>query len=782
MKKINYDNNAYFEKLDKYFRAANYLSVAQLYLLKNPLLREPLKKEDIKTRIVGHWGTIPGQNFIYAHLNRVINKYDLNMIYISGPGHGGNFFLANSYLEGTYSEFYPKCSMDKEGMTRFCKQFSFPHGVSSHVAPEAPGSMHEGGELGYSLLHGFGAVLDNKDLIAAVVVGDGEAETGPLATSWHSNKFINPVTDGAVLPILHLNGYKINNPTVLARLPKDQLAALMYGYGYKAYFVEGREPKKMHRLMAKAMDCAVQDIKNIQTLARSGKLNNKPIWPMIVLRTPKGWTGPKIVDNKQVEGSFRAHQVPVFVTSDENFKLIERWLKSYRPEELFDEDYKLKSEIADILPKGDKRLCANPITNGGKDVKDLVLPDIRDYEVKFSTPGSVKAQDMIELGKYIRDIFKLNKDNKNYRIFSPDEAVSNRLNYVFEEEKRDFNGQIIATDENLAADGRVMDSYLSEHACEGWLEGYVLTGRHGMFASYEAFARVVDSMVSQHAKWLKIINDVKWRKPIPSLNLILTSNVWQQDHNGYTHQEPGFLNHIISKKPELTRIYLPADANTLLCCYNKAETSKNKINVIVASKHPTYQWLDMDRAIKHCEQGVSVWEWASTGKSKTPDIVIASAGDTATIEALATVTLIKRYMPKLNVRFVNVVDLMKLMPKELYSNGLTDEEFDKIFTKNKPVLFNFHGYPNLIRELICQRNNKNFDIHGYTEEGSITTAFDMRVQNKIDRFNLLKSVVKLLNIQDEALVKEMDDKLKKHNKYIEKYGVDMPEIENWKWE
>lgn len=781
MTKTNYNSNEYFEKLDKYFRAANYLSVAQLYLLKNPLLKEPLKKEDIKTRIVGHWGTITGQNFVYAHLDRVINKYDLNMIYISGPGHGGNFFLANSYLEGTYSEFYPEVSQDEEGMTKFCKQFSFPRGVSSHVAPETPGSIHEGGELGYSLLHGYGAVFDNKDLIAAVVVGDGEAETGPLATSWHSNKFINPKTDGAVLPILHLNGYKINNPTLLSRIPKDQLEALLYGYGYKAYFVEGSDSKKLHKVMAKAMDSAIEKIKEIWSLARSGRLKETPVWPMIVLRTPKGWTGPKEVDGKKIEGSFRAHQVPVFITSDEHLSLVEKWLKSYRPEELFDDDFRLKQEIADILPKGDRRLSANPVTNGGANVKELILPDIDNYAVKVEKPGQTKAQDMIELGKYVRDIFRLNKDNMNYRIFSPDEASSNRLNFVFEEQKRDFNAAIWDTDENLSKEGRVMDSYLSEHACEGWLEGYILTGRHGFFASYEAFARVVDSMVSQHAKWLKIIKGVKWRKPIPSLNLVLTSNVWQQDHNGYTHQEPGFMDHIINKKSDIARVYLPADANCLLCCYNKMESSKNKINVVVASKHLTYQWLDMESAKKHCEKGIGVWNWASTDQGKEPDIVIVSAGDSATIEALAAVTLIKEHLPDVKVRFVNVVDLMSLMPDSEYENGLTDSEFDKIFTKNKPVIFNFHGYPKLIKSLISSRKNKNFDIHGYLEEGSITTPFDMRVLNKIDRFNLFISVIEKLGLDREDLIKEMKKKLDKHEKYIRKYGVDMPEVTNWKW-
>lgn len=781
MEKINYNSNSYFEKLDKYFRAANYLSVAQLYLIKNPLLREPLKKDDIKKKIVGHWGTIPGQNFIYAHLNRVINKYDLNMIYISGPGHGGNFFLSNSYLEGTYSEVYPQISQDEKGMTRFCKQFSFPYGVSSHVAPETPGSMHEGGELGYSLLHGFGAVLDNKDLIAAVVVGDGEAETGPLATSWHSNKFINPATDGAVLPILHLNGYKISNPTILSRMPKDRLKALMLGYGYDVHFVEGDNPKKLHRVMAKAMDSCVESIRKIQSLARSGKNTTNMLWPMIVLRTPKGWTGPKQVDGKIIEGSFRSHQVPVPMNKDEHMAILEGWLKSYKPEELFDENYKLKQEIADILPKGDRRLSANPITNAGGGFKELIMPDIKDYAVKVEKPGQIKAQDMMELGKYIRDIFKLNKDNHNFRVFSPDEALSNRLNFVFEGENRDFNMEISDKDEFLSTDGRVMDSYLSEHACEGWLEGYILTGRHGVFASYEAFIRVVDSMVSQHAKWLKVIRGLKWRKPISCLNLLLTSNVWQQDHNGYTHQEPGFMDHMVRKKSDITRLYLPPDANCLLSCYNHAQANKNHINVIIASKHPSYQWLDMESAIKHCRDGVSVWKWASSKGWENPDVVIACAGDTATIEAVAAASLMKEYLPDIKFRFVNVVDLMKLLGPEDYKNGLPNSEFDKIFTKDKPVIFNFHGYPKLINELIYFRNNRKFDVHGYIEEGSITTPFDMRVRNKIDRFDIILSVIKSLKLDRENVVKEMEDKLEKHKKYISKYGVDMPEIENWKW-
>lgn len=782
MLKTNFDSKQYFEKLDKYFRACNYLSAAQLYLKDNVLLKRPLEKEDVKKRIVGHWGTIPGQNFVYAHLDRVIQKYDLNMILISGPGHGGNFFIANSYLEGSYSEKYKDVSQDEKGITKLCKQFSFPMGVSSHVAPEVPGSMHEGGELGYSLLHAFGAAFDNKDLIAAVIVGDGEAETGPLATSWHSNKFLNPKNDGAVLPILHLNGYKISSPTVLARLPKQQLKSLMNGYGWEPIFVEGDDSKALHSVMAKAMDRCIEKIKTIQKLAKEGKLKNDYLWPMIVLKTPKGWTGPKQVEGKQIEGSFRAHQVPVQLDKEENYKILENWLKSYKPEELFDENYCLKQEIKDILPKGDKRISSNPITNGGKDTIDLIMPNKEDYAIKVKFPGATKAQDMLELGKYIRDIFKLNKDNKNFRIFCPDEALSNRLNFVFEGENRDFKN-ITASDEFLSQDGRVMDSYLSEHACEGWLEGYNLTGRYGMFASYEAFVRVVDSMVSQHAKWLKTIKEIEWRRPIPSLNLLLTSNVWQQDHNGYTHQEPGFLDHVINKKSDITKVYLPADANTLLCCYEKAQSSKNHINVIVASKHPSPQWLDMKSAEEHFKKGISIWDWASNDNGE-PDVVIASAGDSATIEALATVTLIKKYLPSLKVRFVNVVDLTKLQSQDKNKDGLSDSEFDKIFTKNKPVIFNFHGYPRLIYSLIYGRKNQNFDVHGYQEEGSITTAFDMRVQNKIDRFNLLLSVLEKLKITEKypQIAEEMHAKLEKHKKYIAKNGVDMPEIQNWKWE
>ena len=779
---MNFDSKEYFSILDRYFRAANYLSAAQLYLLDNPLLRRPLKPSDVKKKIVGHWGTVPGQNFVYAHLNRVINKYDLNMMLISGPGHGGNFFLANSYLEGHYSEVYPEISLDEKGMTKFCKQFSFPCGVSSHVAPETPGSIHEGGELGYSLLHGYGAVLDNPDLIAAVIVGDGEAETGPLATSWFSNKFINPATDGAVLPILHLNGYKINNPTILSRISKAELTSYLSGCGYKPYFVEGDDSRLMHRKMAKALDKCIEQIRKIQSDARAGRAD-KAIFPMIVLRTPKGWTGPKEVDGKQIEGSFRAHQVPISMEGKSHLNLLENWLQSYRPDELFDENYRLMPDIAEILPKGDRRISANVHANGGQLLKDLILPNIEDYAVQMQQPGSVKAQDMLVLGGYIRDVFVLNRDNKNYRIFSPDEAMSNRLYKAFEVENRDFNAKILPTDEALSPSGRIMDSFLSEHACEGWLEGYLLTGRHGVFASYEAFIRVVDSMVSQHAKWLKVCRDLLWRKPISSLNFILTSNVWQQDHNGYTHQEPGFLDHIANKKSEIVRIYLPPDANCLLSCYDHCQASKNYINAIDASKHPSFQWLDIESAKSHCAKGIGVWEWACVNDYNNPDIIMACAGDTPTLEALAAVKLIKEHIPEINLRFINIVDIMKMEDSSLHPHGLTGKEFDQLFTKNKPVIFNFHGYPKFIHDLIFTRNNKHFDVHGYQEEGTITTAFDMRVQNKIDRYHLVLSVLHALNLteKNQELVSQLQKNLEKHKKYIAKYGVDMPEIANWHW-
>lgn len=774
----------YFDKLNKYWRAANYLSAAQLYLLDNPLMRDhALCEADIKKRLVGHWGTVPGQNFIYAHCDRVISKYNLDMILLSGPGHGGNFLVANSYLEGVYSEVYPEISQDRKGMQKLCKQFSFPGGIGSHCVPETPGSIHEGGELGYSLAHAFGAVLDNPSLIATCVVGDGEAETGPLATSWFGNKFINPKTDGTVLPILHLNGFKISNPTVLSRLSTNDVISLFDGYGYKPYFVEGQDPMDMHQKMAFAMDRAIEDIMQIKKNANTMQTLIK--WPMIILRTPKGWTGPKVVDNKQIEGSFRAHQVPVAMDKPEHFEILKNWLESYKPEELFDENYRLKKEIAEILPKGNKRMTAQPYANGGLLLKDLITPPIENYAVEFKGHGTVKAQDMLELGGYIRDLFVLNDKNKNYRIFSPDEAMSNRLYKVFEVEKRAFCERIYNNDEYLSPLGRIHDSFLSEHLCEGMLEGYLLTGRHGLFDSYEAFVRVVDSMVAQHAKWLKVSNEIPWRKPISSLNLILTSNVWQQDHNGFTHQDPGFLDHMVAKKPDVVRIYLPADANCLLSCYDHCARSKQYVNVIVASKHPSYQWLNIKEAKEHCKKGVSEWKWAGMNDTKHPDLVIASCGDTATVESLATVTLLKRYLPNLNVRFINVVDLMKLVSNKAHPHGLTDKEFDELFTTDKPIIFNFHGYPRLIHQLVYNRTNRNIHVSGYREEGTITTSFDMRALNKTDRYNQILKAIKYLDIPKEKyeeIEKMVKTKLKENYEYIRKYGVDMPEIANWKFE
>ena len=776
-----FSTDVYFEKLDKYFRAVNYVSAAQLYLLDNPLLERPLKNEDIKRKIVGHWGTVPGQNFIYTHCNRVICKYDLSMLLVSGPGHGGNFFVANSYLEGTYSEVYPEIGQDREGLKKLFKQFSFPGGINSHVAPECPGSINEGGELGYSLAHSFGAVFDNPNLIVTCVVGDGEAETGPLATSWHGNKFVNPAKDGAVLPILHLNGYKISNPTVLSRISKKELTSLMQGYGYEPIFVEGDDPQIMHRLMAQAMDKCIESIQKIWNNARKHKKAGRPIWPMIVLRSPKGWTGPKTVDGLKIEGSFRAHQVPVNMSAENHLGLLEDWLRSYKPEELFT-NYKLNDDIAEILPKGNQRISANKHSNGGLLLKDLKLPNFKDYGVDVPYPGEVKTQDMFELGGYLRDVYKLNWDN--FRVFSPDEAMSNRLYKMFEVSERDFNAEILNDDDEVAIDGRIMDSYLSEHMCEGWLEGYLLTGRHGLFHSYEAFIRVVDSMVGQHAKWLKLCNEINWRAPIASLNILLTSNVWQQDHNGYTHQDPGFLDHMNNKKPDIVRMYLPPDANCLLSCVDHCLKTENYINIITASKHPSFQWLNIYDAAEHCRIGAGVWDFACFGDKNNPDIVFASAGGTPTLEALAAVKLLHSYLPKLNIRFVNVVDLMKLVSHKKHPHGLTDKEYDNLFTKDKPIIFNFHGYPQLVHELTYNRKNQNMHVRGYVEEGAITTAFDMRVLNKIDRFNLVLSAIKYLKIDTkikEKIEKELKEKLEQHYSYIREYGVDMPEITNWKW-
>ena len=764
------------EKLDGYFRAANYLSACQLYLLNNPLLKRPLVKEDIKKKIVGHWGTVPAQNFVYTHLNRIITKYDLNMILLSGPGHGGNFMISNTYLEGSYSEKYPSITMDEAGLRHLFKQFSFPGGVPSHVAPETPGSIHEGGELGYSLSHAFGAVLDNPSLIAACIVGDGEAETGPLATSWHGVRFLNRKTDGVVLPILNLNGYKISNPTVFSRMSNSELASFFSACGYKPYLVEGDEPFIMHDIMSKTLDLILKDIKEIK---ESGDSHLK--YPMIILRTPKGWTGPKEVDGNKIEGSFRAHQVPISMEKEEHLPLLEKWLRSYKPEELFNSDGSLKEEYREFIPKGERRLGANPITNGGLLRKELIMPNFYDYGVSVPYPGSVKKQDMLVLSSFIRDIFKYNEVNKNFRMFSPDEAKSNRLYDVFDETKRSWQMEIKENDEDLSKNGRIMDSFLSEHMCEGMLEGYLLTGRHGFFASYEAFIRIIDSMAAQHAKWLKVCNEIPWRDPISSLNFILTSNVWQQDHNGYTHQDPGFLDHIANKKVDVVRMYLPPDSNCLLSCADHCLRSKNYVNVIVASKHPSYQWLNMDQAIKHCTKGIGVWNFVSN--SLNPDIIMACAGDTPTIEAVAATKILKEYLPDLKIRFINVVDLMKLDSTSKHPHALTNEEYDELFTKDKPIIFAYHGYPTLIHELTYFRHNHNIHVHGYMEEGTITTPFDMRVKNKIDRFNLVIDAVNNLDncmIKDK-IINDMNSYLEKHNNYIIENGEDLEEIRNWKF-
>ena len=768
------------QKIDAYFRASNYLSAGQLYLLDNPLLKRKLQLSDIKSTLVGHWGTVPGQNFIYTHLNRVINKYDLNMIYISGPGHGGNAMVAQAYLEKTYSEVYPNITYDEKGMQKLFKQFSFPKGISSHVAPETPGSINEGGELGYSLAHAFGAVLDNKDLIVACVVGDGEAETGPLATSWHANKILNPKKDGVVLPILHLNGYKIANPTILARISDEELEELFRGYGYKPYYVNIDTTENMHQNMAKTLDTIIEEIKQI----KSNNQKERPIYPMIILRTKKGWTGPKEVNGKQIEGTSNAHQIPVVVDEENinNLQILENWLQSYKPQELFDENGTLKKELQELSPKGNKRMSANPIANGGVLLKELIIPDFRDYQVKFTKPGTVMKQDMLELGNFVRDIIDLNKDN--FRVFGPDETKSNRLTNVFEKTDRQFNGLIYKNDEAISQEGRVIDSVLSEHLCQGMLEGYLLTGRHGVFNSYEAFIRIVDSMTSQHAKWLKVTSELPWRKEIASLNYILSSHVWQQDHNGYTHQDPGFLNHIVTKKADISRMYLPPDANCLLSCFDHCIRSKNYINVIIASKHPRYQWLTMDEAVKHCTKGIGIWNFASNDEGKEPDIVMACCGDTPTLETLASVTILRKFYPELKIRVVNVVDLMKLESNDKHPHGLTDFEYDNLFTKDKPIIFAFHGYPNLIHQLTYNRTNKNLHVHGYNEEGTITTPFDMRVQNRIDRFSLTKDALKYLDKLGDTranAIEYCNNKIIEHNNYIKEYGKDMPEILNWKW-
>ena len=775
------------DKIDRYFRAANYLSAGQLYLLSNPLLKRPLKITDIKRNIVGHWGTVPGQNFIYVHLNRIIKKYNLNMIYVSGPGHGGNAMVSNTYLEGSYSEIYPNITRDIDGIKKLFKQFSFPGGISSHVAPETPGSINEGGELGYSLAHAFGAVLDNPDLICTCVVGDGEAETGALATSWHLNKFLNPKNDGVVLPILHLNGYKIANPTIFSRISNIELISFFRGCGWEAVIVEGEDNHDLHLKMAKVLDLVVDRIKKIHNDARVNGITKRPIWPMIILKTPKGWTGPKEVNGNIVEGSFRSHQVPISISRDnsENLELLENWLRSYHPEDLFDDEGHLFPELQALSPVGNHRMGMNPNANGGILLKELRTPDFRNYGVNVSYPGSVDAQDMMELGAYVRDLIRLNEDNRNFRVFGPDEALSNRLNHIFEATNRQWNADKFDTDEFLNYDGRVMDSMLSEHLCEGWLEGYLLTGRHGFFHCYEAFIRIVDSMVSQHAKWLKVTKELSWRRPISSLNYVLTSHIWQQDHNGYTHQDPGFLNHLVTKKSDIVRMYLPPDTNCLLSCFDHCIKSKNFINVIVASKHPRPQWLSMDDAIKHCTQGLGIWNWASNDKDGEVDIVMACCGDTPTLETLAAVSILRENISDIKIRVVNVVDLMRLESHTNNNHGIDDADYDMIFTKDKPIIFAFHGYASLIHQLTYKRNNKNLHVHGYKEEGTITTPFDMRVQNELDRYHLVIDALKYLDKFGDrraSLNQWCKDKLVEHKQYITEYGEDMEDVRNWKWD
>jgi xylulose-5-phosphate/fructose-6-phosphate phosphoketolase len=773
-------------KMNAYWRAANYLSVGQIYLYDNPLLREPLTLDHIKPRLLGHWGTTPGLNFIYVHLNRIINLHDLNMIYIAGPGHGGPGLVANTYLEGTYSEVYPAISRDAEGMKKLFRQFSFPGGIPSHVAPETPGSIHEGGELGYSLAHAYGAVFDNPDLVAACVVGDGEAETGPLAASWHSNKFLNPARDGAVLPILHLNGYKIANPTVLARIDNDELERLFLGMGYAPRFVEGEDPEEVHQTMAGTLDAIVEEIKGIQTDARVGGFRKRPRWPMIVFRTPKGWTGPKTVDGQKTEGSFRSHQVPLseLAAKPGHVRLLEEWMRGYKPEELFDSNGGLVRELADLAPKGGRRMGANPHANGGLLLRDLKMPDFRAYAVDVPKPGVVSEESTRVMGRFLRDVMKLNVESRNFRVMGPDETASNRLGPILEATDRAWTARLSKDDDHLSPDGRVME-VLSEHLCQGWLEGYLLTGRHGFFSCYEAFIHIVDSMFNQHAKWLKVTRGIPWRRPVASLNILLTSHVWRQDHNGFSHQDPGFIDHVVNKKAEIVRVYLPPDANTLLSVTDHCLRSRHYINVIVAGKQPELQFLDMDAAVKHCTKGIGVWEWASTDAGAEPDAVLACAGDVPTLEVLAAADLLRGYFPDLKLRVVNVVDLMTLQPEKEHPHGLPDGDFDSLFTADKPVIFAYHGYPWLIHRLTYRRtNHDNFHVRGYKEEGTTTTPFDMVVLNDLDRFHLAIDVIdrvpRLARIGAHAK-EAMRDRLIEHKLYIAEHGDDMPGIRDWKW-
>ncbi|MBD2301338.1 phosphoketolase family protein [Nostoc sp. FACHB-87] len=774
------------QKINAYWRAANYLSVGQIYLLDNPLLRETLKIEHVKPRLLGHWGTTPGLNLIYVHLNRIIKKYDTDIIYIAGPGHGGPGLVANTYLEGTYSEYYPNISQDAEGMQQLFKQFSFPGGIPSHVAPETPGSIHEGGELGYALVHAYGAAFDNPDLIVAAVVGDGEAETGALAASWHSNKFLNPVNDGAVLPILHLNGYKIANPTVLSRLSDEELESLFVGYGYKPYFVEGSEPTDVHQQMAATLDTIISEIQNIQREARVHGFTERPRWPMIILRTPKGWTGPKEVDGKKTEDFWRSHQVPfgAIAQQPQHLKLLEDWMKSYKPEELFDANGKLIPELAQLAPTGLRRMGDNPHANGGILLRDLRMPNFQDYAVHIPQPGKVEAEATKVTGQFLRDVMKLNLDSRNFRVFGPDETASNRLDAIFEVTDRTWVSKILPEDEHLSPNGRVME-ILSETNCQGWLEGYLLTGRHGFFSCYEAFIHIIDSMFNQHAKWLKTTRHISWRRPVASLNYLLTSHVWRQDHNGFSHQDPGFIDHVVNKKSEVIRVYLPPDANTLLSVTDHCLRSRNYVNVIIAGKQPALQYLDMDAAIKHCTKGIGIWEWASNDQGSEPDVVMACAGDVPTLETLAAVDMLRQFFPDLKVRVVNVVDLMTLQPKSEHPHGLSTKDFDTIFTTDKPIIFAFHGYPWLIHRLTYrQTNHQNLHVRGYKEEGTTTTPFDMVVLNDLDRYHLVMDVidrVPKLGYKAAYIKQHLQDKLIEHKHYISQYGEDMPEIRNWQW-